>query len=290
MTDVNNIDGILVPREQAMLANEQIPAQPVQSISETSSPEPAPEVSETDEAVEQPAEAQAKVESETDNKPETKSESPIDEYGNPVEKPKMYSEEEVQRMIRDRLSRGRHAEQPSHQQVQQMAQDFKADPNSEESWENQLKTFVKQTLKEVSNEEREIQWRQQEKQKQAQFEERFTSGMSKYSDFNQVVADKPITDKIMMATRALENPAAFIYGASKLHPQELDRIARIEDPYILAAEVGRLHERMVKARNAQSKAGKPLEAPKGDVPVKQMNDYGSLESRIEQHAKQKRIR
>lgn len=287
MTDVNNIDGILVPREQAMLANEQIPAQPVQEIVEPQKEQETAEIVETPVTEPEIAETEAPK---TDDKPETKAESPIDEYGNPVEKPKMYSEEEVQRMIRDRLSRGRHAEQPSHQQVQQMAQDFKADPNSEESWENQLKTFVKQTLKEVSNEEREIQWRQQEKQKQAQFEERFTSGMSKYSDFNQIVADKPITDKIMMATRALENPAAFIYGASKLHPQELDRIARIEDPYILAAEVGRLHERMVKARNAQSKAGKPLEAPKGDVPVKQMNDYGSLESRIEQHAKQKRIR
>src|ERR1044071_6771502 len=32
----------------------------------------------------------------------------IDEYGNPIEKPKMYSEDEVQRMIRERLSRGRH--------------------------------------------------------------------------------------------------------------------------------------------------------------------------------------
>src|SRR6478609_8163505 len=155
--------------------------------------------------------------------------SPIDEYGNPVEKPKTYTEEEVQRMIRDRLSRGRHAEQqPAQQQPQQKAAEgFTADPNSEESWEAQLEQFIEKTIDKRQTKQSEAQWRQQESARQAEFESKFSSGMNKYQDFHQVVSGKPITDSMMMATRNLENPAAFVYAASKMHAAELQRIASI---------------------------------------------------------------
>lgn len=296
MTEVNNIDGVLVPREQAMLANEQIPAQPAQPALEQAQ-EPVRQA-EVEPEVNEPSEKQEVVD-ETDNKPVTETENkevtsdkPIDEYGNPVEKPRMYTEEELQQRIRDRLSRGKHMEQPQQQQqqqVQQAAKDFTPDPNSEESWETQLEAFVEKTIEKRQTKMQQQQWQEQEKARQADFEAKFTTGMEKYQDFHQVVSKAPITDGIMLASRALDNPAAFIYGAAKLHPQELQRISQIGDPYQQAAEVGRLHERMVKARNVASKAGKPLEAPKGDIPQKSYTKP-NIETLIEQHAKQKRAR
>lgn len=287
-----NIDNILVPREQAMLANEQIPAQPAKEALEQAQ-EPKLVAAESDEIapIAPPVEAIAPdvEETPTENLPvETKSvDSPIDEYGNPLEKPKMYSEDEVQRMIRERLARGRHSEQPTQQQVQQATDNFKADPNNPADWEVQLEAFIDKTVEKRQKKLNEEQWRLEEQAKQAEFESKFTIGMAKYQDFQQTVAGKPINDKMMMAARALDNPAAFIYGAAKLHPQELNRIAQIKDPYIVAAEIGRLHEKMVKAKNAVTKAAAPLQAPKGDVPTRKAN-FGSIESRIDQHAKSKR--
>ncbi len=211
--------------------------------------------------------------------------NPIDEYGNPVEKPKTYTEEEVQRMIRDRLSRGKHAEQQS-QQVQQATDDFKADPNSDDSWEVQLEQFIEKTIDKRQTKQSEREWRHQEAARQAEFESKFSSGMNKYQDFHQVIAGKPITDSMMMATRNLENPAAFVYAASKMHSGELTRISQIPDSTAQMVEIGRLHERMVKENRSVSSAPKPLAAVRGDMPVKQ-HEYPSIDHRIQQHAKQK---
>jgi hypothetical protein len=213
-------------------------------------------------------------------------ESPIDEYGNPVEKPKTYTEEEVQRMIRDRLSRGRNSEQPTQKQVEQAADGFKADPASDDAWEVQLEQFIEKTIEKRQQKHTEAQWRQQESQKQAEFETKFTSGMNKYQDFHQVVSGKPITDDMMMATRGMENPAAFIYAACKLKPTEISRIAAIPDAAVRMMEIGRLDSDMRKEHAKVSSAPKPVQAIKGDMPVKQ-HDMPSLETRIQQHALQK---
>ncbi len=216
--------------------------------------------------------------------------SSVDEYGNPIEPPKTYTEEEVQNLIRQRLARVKNTEQPTQQQVRQATEEFKQDPNSEENWETQLETFIDKTIEKRQAKQTQQQWQAQESAKQADFEARFNTGMGKYSDFHQVVANKPITDSMMLAARGLENPAAFIYGAAKLHPQELTRIANIADPYAQAAEVGRLHERMVKTRNATSNAPKPLEAPKSDVTSKRVDERPPIDYLIQQHAKQKQAR
>lgn len=214
--------------------------------------------------------------------------SPIDEYGNPVEKPKTYTEEEVQRMIRDRLSRGRHADQapPTQREVNQRAEDFKPDPDSEQPWEAQLEEFIDKTIDKRQQKQAEAQWRQQEAARQAEFETKFTSGMKKYQDFHQVVQGKPITDDMMMATRGMENPAAFIYAACKLKPAEINRIASIQDSATRIMEIGRLDAQMRKEFARVSSAPKPVQAVKGDMPVKQ-HEQPSLEARIQQHAKQK---
>jgi len=218
--------------------------------------------------------------------------SKVDEYGNEVVPPKTYTEEDVQRMIRDRLSRGRHAEQaPTQQQIQQASDDFKSDPNSEESWETQLESFVERTIEKRQAKQNEAQWRQQEAAKQAEFESKFSSGMNKYGDFHKVVQplveQGKLTDPMILATRGLSDPAAFVYAASKLHPQELDRISHIQDSYAQASEIGRLHERMVKSRNAVSNAPKPLETPKGDLPNKG-SEKPNIDYLIQKHAQEKR--
>lgn len=215
--------------------------------------------------------------------------SPIDEYGNPVEKPKLYTKDEVQAMIRDRMSRGRNAEQqyqPPHQQVQQDASNFKPDENSEESWEVQLENFIDKTIEKREQEHKKRQWEETQRAVQSEFESKFTTGMGKYADFHNVVQGKPFTDNMLLAIRSLNDPAAFVYAASKMHPQEIDRISRIQDPYQQASEMGRLHEKMVKVRVASATQARPLETPKSDVatPIK---TQPSLEERIAQHAKQK---
>jgi len=291
--EAKNIDDVLIKSmsnqpEPAQQPQEQVTSveRPVESVQEQSSSDSL-EASSSDAPMQQTEEPTNLVEN--DNKSVQSQESPIDEYGNPVEKPKMYSEEEVQNMIRDRLSRGRHVEQqPTQQQVRQDVEGFKQDPNSEEPWDVQLENFIEKTIDKRQTKLAEQQWQQQQAQKQAEFESKFTSGMNKYKDFHQVVSGKPITDSMMLATRTLENPAAFIYGASKLHPQELTRISNINDPYVQAAEIGRLHERMVKERKMTSNAPKPIEAPKGDIVQKNVGNHPSIDERINAYGRQKR--
>ena len=110
--------------------------------------------------------------------------------------------------------------------------------------------------------------------------------MSKYSDFVEVVGSKPITNDMMKGIRGLKNPVAFLYAAAKQQPAELDRISKIQDPYQQAAEMGRLHEKMVKTRPHSSNASKPLIPKSADVadsaPMKV-----SIEDRIYQYGKEK---
>ena len=292
MSQTRSVDDLLVRVQNEQTAVDS-PQPEVAAPTQPEAAMPEPEVAEPQdqpvpaESVPEAAEAQEEAHAE-DVGPASDpvAAGPIDEYGNPVEKPKTYTEEEVQRMIRDRLARGRHAEQPTPQQVQKAADDFQADPDSEQPWEAQLEDFIDKTIEKRQAKQSEAQWRQQEAQKQADFESRFSSGINKYQDFHQVVQGKPITDSMMMATRNLENPAAFVYAASKMHANELDRIARIPDSTAQMVEIGRLHEKMVKESRSVSAAPKPVAAVRGDMPIKQ-HEHPSIDHRIQQHAKQK---
>jgi hypothetical protein len=276
MTNVRNVDDILVPREQAMLAKEPIPAQPAPvPVVEIITPEPAAPIAPMPEPIAptapEPEAAAAPAEA-----PQAKPlDSPIDEYGNPVEKPKMYSEDDVNRLMRDRMSRGKYAEQPQPE-LQQQTQG--QEPG--EDWQQELKKFVKQTMTEAQKEQQQLQWQRDEAVRQAEFQDKFTTGMNRYQDFKEVTSGKNITNSMMLAARNLENPAAFVYGACKLHPQEVDRISRIADPYAQAAEIGRLHEKMVKQQQAASKAPRPLEPPKGDVTQSRKGEKPNIDQLI----------
>ena len=204
----------------------------------------------------------------------------VDDYGTKVGKAKMYSQDEVNKMIRDRLKRGQHAEA----EVTQAAKDFTPDPNSEESWEVQLEGFVEKTLEKISKKNSEAQWREQETQTQAEFEVKFSEGMSKYKDFEKVVGGKPITNAMMLAARSMSDPAAFLYAACKQHPKELARISEIKDSVHQATEIGRLEERMKKARKLTT-ATKPASKISGDASSEM--PQVSIDARIAAHAKTK---
>ncbi len=247
----------------------------------------APEVSNKAEESGQ-EESASEIKSEAKTVESESNDDDTDEYGNTVKKSRMYSEEEVQRMIRDRISRGRHAEIQPHQQaqVQQAAQNFQGDPNNSDSWEVQLEGFVKNTIDKISKETQTKSWQKEETERQANFEAKFTSGMEKYKDFREVAQHMPITDSMMLATREMKDPAAFIYAACKTHPEEVKRIASLTDPYHQASEIGRLEERMKKAVN-MTKAAKPLSPTKSDFSNEKIVPKRSIDDLINKHAKSK---
>lgn len=209
----------------------------------------------------------------------------VDDYGNKVEKPKLYTEEQVQKMIRDRLARGK-ASQSSEQsqQVQDAVKDFQADPESSEGWEQQLESFIEKTITKVSQKSHQEEWQKKEREQQDQFEDKFTRGISRYSDFGDVVGGKPVTNGMMLATRSMPDPAAFLYAACKQHPAEIERISQIPNAVEQAAEIGRLEERMKKAK-VLTKAPAPAKKITGD-----MSDdmpKRSVDQLIADHAKTK---
>lgn len=187
--------------------------------------------------------------------------SESDEYGNTRKKePRMYTEEEVNRMMRDRNARGRYREE---QQQTARQEPQKQESQEEADWRKQLEDFVRETVKKEEMAARESQARAREAQIQAEFESKFETGMSAFDDFREVVGSQPIDDAMVMAIRAMKNPAAFLYAASKNHSQELHRISQLDDPYSKAVEIGRLEERMRKSRPTTSKAPKPIAHSKG---------------------------
>jgi hypothetical protein len=187
-----------------------------------------------------------------------------DEYGNESE-----PENEA---IRERLARQARKHQAeidalrlqlrnegASQTVQQAAKDFKYDPEDGGDWQQQLAHFVKETVSSMSREESDAKQRQQEQQLQYEFESKFKAGIEKFSDFSDVVNALPfqISDPMTLATRAMADPAAFLYAAAKRQPQELERISKMRDPYAQMTEMGRLEERMRKNKPT-TKAPRPL--------------------------------
>src|SRR5690348_7744678 len=116
MSQSRNVDDLIVKVENAALG---IETPDVVNPIEKSDPEPdaiGDDVQpEPEDSGDEPQDPQAEDASKPEAKQEVDAELDTDEYGNKTEKPKMYSEEDVQRMIRERLARGKHAEQPTQQ-------------------------------------------------------------------------------------------------------------------------------------------------------------------------------
>ena len=201
------------------------------------------------------------VEAHPESEPEAASE---DDYGTPVtKKERVYTEAEVQEMIRRRVKeKHEQAAQPAQPVPQQSTQPTNEDGDS---WEAQLESFNEQWYQKRTQREQQQHWEQQAQQRQAEFEIKFNSGAAKYDDFESVVMGKPLTPQMVSATMGMDNPAAFIYAAAKTQAGELERISKLGDPLIQAVELGKLEERMRKARKGNSSAPRPIDPIKGDV-------------------------
>lgn len=221
-----------------------------------------------------------------------------DEYGNPKPKERTYTQQEVNEMMRKRFSRGGFKEMQQQVQQQQMytpqqvqqaeKQGFTYDENSDQTWEVQLEKFIENTVHKIGAKQAEKQQKAREEAANAEFEDKFHRGMGNYPDFVETLSDKPVTDAMMMGIRSIENPAAFLYAAAKRQPAELARISKIADPYQQAAEMGRLHERMVKPKGT-SNAPKPLSRDRSDISDRAPARV-SIEHLIEQDAQSRRRR
>lgn len=179
--------------------------------------------------------------------------SKMDEYGNEKEPDNKNIRERLKQQARKYESeidelRQQLAVRGASQEVQKAAKDFEYNPESSEDWQQQLAHFVKQTVTSMGAEQEEARTRQEEQHYQQEFESKFNAGVKKFDDFREVIGaltftiDNPMT----LATRSMDNPAAFLYAAAKRHPQELERISKMRDPYAKMAEMGKLDERMRK--------------------------------------------
>jgi hypothetical protein len=203
-----------------------------------------------------------------DDEPEEKSRKQepkeVDEYGNEKEPENKEIRERLARQARKHQEeidalRSQLAQQGASRELQQAAKDFEYNPEEGGDWQQQLASFVKQTVNSMTREQQDIQSRHEESKLQSEFEGKFREGMNRFNDFVETIDNLPfqISDPMTLATRAMENPAAFLYAAAKRHPQELERIAKIRDPYAQMTEMGRLEERMRKNK-ATTKAPRPL--------------------------------
>lgn len=182
-----------------------------------------------------------------------------DDFGNPVESKKVYTEEEVNKMMRERFNRTAQKHQEPVQQVQTQTQDY-----NDQDPEVIIENLVENTINKISQRERQRAQEAQEQQRQQEFQEKVINGMGRYKDFEDVVKKVPWHDNLVLATRAMKDPAAFMYAASKTQPKEVERIAQMSDPLAQAVEIGKLEERMRKVRSATS-TPKPLGEVKGDI-------------------------
>jgi len=222
---------------------------------------------------------------ETDETSEKKSESDDnetdeeDEYGNPKErmskgmkdrldrKEKQFQREIEQRDHELQVLRQQLAQKGASPEVQQAAKDFKYDPNDEGSWQQQLTDFVKQTVNSMTTETQQRERTMKEEQVQREFHKKFTQGMDRFGDFREVVGAQPMDDAMTLSLRAMADPSAFIYAASKRHPQEIERISKLPDPYARMVEMGKLEERM-RRNKPTTKTPRPLGRTKEDTTSK----------------------
>jgi hypothetical protein len=228
------------------------------------------------------------------NETDTHEERNIDDYGNEKAASKVYTEDEVNerinKAVRERLARANH--QANQQPVQQQQQNQQVDYNSEADgdWQQQLEQFVEQTFSKMTQKQAQKHQQEIEKAAEAEFADKFSAGMERFHDFIEVVESKPITVPMTMALRGIKDPAAFVYAASKRHPQELERISKLKDPYSQMVEVGKLEERMRK-RAEGTTAPRPIGRSQEDSTMSYETKKAKEES-IEdmiQKSEQKRI-
>lgn len=255
-----------------------------------------PETPEYESEPEEPSEPKAREESdESDEKERELEPVEYDDYGNEKErmpkgmkerldrKEKQHQREIDRREAEINELRSQLAQQGASPQVQRAAKEFEFDPDAQGDWQQQLASFVKQTVTSMTREQQETQTRNQEAQDQREFETKFKNGIGKFNDFVDVIESLPfeITNPMTLATRAMADPAAFLYAAAKRNPKELERISKIRDPYAQMTEMGRLEERMRKNKTT-TQAPRPLSRSHDDAgsPAPKKSKEPSIEDLI----------
>lgn len=208
-----------------------------------------------------------------------------DEYGNSKEPDNEVIRERLARQARKHEAeinalRAQLAQQNAAPAVQQAAKDFEYDPNASGNWQQQLASFVKQTVEHMTVEKHEHERQQQEQQHYQEFQSKFRQGMERFDDFIEVVAEKPLDDAMTAALRGVSDPAAFIYAAAKRNPEELERISKLRDPHARYAEMIRLEERM-RRNKPMTKAPRPIARTPGDSGLPAAKSKSSKEPSIE---------
>ena len=287
---ISNIDELLMGGNSS-----QQPMSPEEKIYNESEPEPIeemePETPDYDESEEEHTK-DSELEDDYDDDEEddhARDNEQEDEYGNKKERmPKgmkerfdrrdrKHQQEVAQRDREIAELRAQLASQGASSQVQKAARDFEYDPHAAGDWRQQLAQFVRQEFSSMTREEQENQRRYQEEKAQAEFREKFQAGMNRFDDFIEVVEAQPIDSEMAIALRAMADPTAFIYAAAKRHPQELERISKLRDPYARIVEMGKLEERMRKNKPT-TKAPRPLGRTPEDAttkaPAKQKDTSG----------------
>lgn len=271
-----------------VLANAQLEVKQKDNNTDSYIEEPeidSPEIQEY-ESKEEPVEENS---NDDDNENETSEEvidvkPDYDDYGNEKSKPKIYTEDEVNerinKAVRDRLSRMERNVGHQNQNQNQQNNNYSPSNNEDQDWQQQLEQFVEQTFNKISQKQVIQAQQYKEQQAQAQFEEKFHQGMDKFTDFRDVVGSQPITDPMTMALRGLNDPASFLYAASKRHPDELSRISQLIDPIAQMFEMGKLEEKMRKNAPA-TKAPRPITHTKDDSIFNQKDDKSRKEESIE---------
>lgn len=199
----------------------------------------------------------------------TQENSSVDEYGNELleatqESPKMYTQaelnERINEAIRDRLSRLKNNQQPNRE----AENESKPDDMSEADWQKELTKFIENTFDNISHKKQEQERQLKEQQALQEFETKFQQGMGKFKDFQEVVAHQPITDAMTLATRGMQDPAGFLYAASKRASDDLNRISQIRDPYAQMVEMGKLEVKL-KTTKHTTNTPRPLGKVRDDV-------------------------
>ncbi len=251
-------------------------AQDEPEVEEDFAPE-EPELPEDEDEEPEESKEESQDESEEDDE-----QAEYDDYGN--EKERMSKglkdrldrkERQHQREIQQREQeindlRAQLRQQGANADVQQAAKDFKYDEDAGGDWQQQLAEFVEHTVTSMTKKQEAQRMQQQEAQAQREFEEKFTNGMRKFGDFADVINDLgfDITNPMTLATRSMQDPAAFLYAAAKRNPQELERISKLRDPYAQMAEMGKLEERM-RRNKPTTKAPRPISrsSDEGSMPI-----------------------
>lgn len=223
-----------------------------------------------------------------EDEPEVKHKKEYDEYGNEKEPENKEIRERLKKQARKYEAeieslRAQLANQGASREVQQAAKDFEYDPEAKGDWQQQLASFVKQTVNSMTREQEEQQIRQRDHEAQQEFEGKFRDGMGKFHDFVDVIGGLgfQITNPMTLATRGMADPAAFLYAAAKRNPGELERISKLRDPYAQMTEIGKLEERMRKNKPT-TKAPRPLDRTRenASIPAPKKKTEPSIEDLI----------